>query len=205
MFTGIVEAIGSVVCIVQGERSYRLTVAEPRLVGEGLKLGDSVAINGVCLTVDALSTEGFIADVMPETVNCTSFASLRQGSSVNLERSLPVSGRLGGHIVTGHVDGVGTIAATEQDDNATLLKVETGEALLKLMVSKGSVAVDGVSLTAVQIDDDGFWVSLIPHTVEKTVLLRKEIRETVNIECDILGKYVQRLLRAETADRKDLP
>lgn len=189
MFTGIIEEVGTVRKIGGGT----LAIDAAKVI-EDVHLGDSIAVNGVCLTVTSFDREHFEADVMPETVRRTSFAELRKGSPVNLERALTLASRLGGHIVSGHIDGVGMVTDLRREGNALLLKVAASPALLRGIVEKGSVALDGISLTVAEVTDTDFTVSLIPHTREVTNLGSKKAGSLLNIETDMLGKYVERLL-----------
>lgn len=193
MFTGIIEEIGTVRRIERGAAGARLTIAA-KTVLEGTKLGDSIATNGVCLTVVAMTADGFSADVMAESLRRSSLGALQSGSPVNLERAMPMNGRFGGHIVSGHIDGTGTIASQKREDNAVWVTVNTSASLLRYIVEKGSIAIDGVSLTVAAVDQTGFSVSIIPHTGAQTILLDKKPGETVNLECDVIGKYVEKLL-----------
>jgi len=193
MFTGIVEEIGRVERIKHGQHSAVLTIHADTVL-EGTKIGDSIAVNGICLTVTAIHGNNFDADVMAETVRRTNFSSLHAGSRVNLERALTPMSRLGGHIVSGHIDGTGTISDMTREDNAVWVTVQTKPDLLKYMIEKGSIAIDGVSLTIAYVDDGCFKVSVIPHTGEETILLKKKPGDTVNLECDLIGKYVEKLL-----------
>ena len=161
---------------------------------EGSKIGDSIAVNGVCLTVTALLPDGFTADVMPETLRRSSLGALQTGDGVNLERAMPADGRFGGHIVSGHIDGLGRVASFRREENAVWLSIAADPALLRLVVEKGSIAIDGVSLTVAAVSDAGFQVSIIPHTAKETILLQKKAGDGVNLETDIVGKYVARLL-----------
>jgi len=163
-----------------------------------LKLGDSVAVNGICLTAAAISGKQFSADVMPETLNRTALGTLRSGSAVNLERAMASNGRFGGHIVSGHIDGVGKIARMQSDDNAVLVQIETEVSILRYVIEKGSIAIDGISLTIAGIDKRSFSVSIIPHTGTETTLLSKRPGDLVNLENDLIGKYVERLLQPQT-------
>lgn len=199
MFTGIIEEIGTVKQMIPGKESYRLTVSAEKVL-EGTKVGDSIATNGICLTVTAIRGNSFDADVMAETVRRTNFASLHAGSRVNLERALTLSSRLGGHIVSGHIDGTGTITSMIREDNAVWITVAAKDNLLKYMIEKGSIAIDGISLTLAYVDDECFKVSVIPHTGEETILLKKKPGDTVNLECDLIGKYVEKLLRCQPED-----
>lgn len=187
MFTGIIEEVGSVIGVTSGARSAVLTIAA-RKVLDGTKIGDSIAVNGACLTVCALSDSSFMADAMPETMQRTSLGSLRANSPVNLERALCVSDRLGGHIVSGHIDGTGRIASIVQDDNAVRMMISADPSITKYIIEKGSVALDGISLTVSYVDDAKFEVSVIPHTLSNTNLSKKRVSDLMNIECDIIGK-----------------
>ena len=192
MFTGIIEEVGTVRRVGGGTLSID---AEEILTD--VRLGDSIAVNGVCLTVTSFDKNHFEADVMPETVRRTSLAELRKGSPVNLERALTLASRLGGHIVSGHIDGVGTVAGLRQEGNALLLTVAAAPALLRGIVEKGSVALDGISLTVAAVTEETFTVSLIPHTREVTNLRAKRTGSRLNIETDIIGKYVEKLMTAK--------
>ena len=173
---------------------------------EDVALGDSIAVNGICLTVTHFDAAHFTADVMPETVRRTSLAGLKRGSRVNLERALTLRSRLGGHIVSGHIDGVGTIAAMQEEGNAILLTVRASADVLRYVVEKGSVALDGISLTVARVSAADFTVSLIPHTREITNLREKRMGSRLNIETDILGKYVEKLFPgAHTRGESDAP
>ena len=160
-----------------------------------LKIGDSVAVNGVCLTVCSKDSGGFTADVMHETLNRSSLGCLSVGSRVNLERAMAADGRFGGHIVSGHIDGVGCIRALQRDDNALWYTVEAAPQVLRYIVEKGSIAMDGISLTVVAVTDTGFTVSIIPHTQDETTLVKKKIGDVVNLENDVIAKYVEKLMR----------
>lgn len=194
MFTGIVEELGQVKALSLRGNSGTLTVKAKKVL-EGTKIGDSIAVNGVCLTVTNMKNNEFSADVMAETVRRSSLGALRDGSYVNLERAMAADGRFGGHIVAGHVDGVGTITAIEQDDNAIWFTITAPEQVLRYVVEKGSIAIDGISLTVARVEPDRFAVSVIPHTAAVTLLGRRRTGDRVNLESDIIGKYVERLLR----------
>ena len=172
-----------------------------------LKLGDSVAVNGVCLTASDLGDAYFSADVMHETLSRSTLGELKRGSKVNLERALPAQGRFGGHIVSGHIDGCGTISAIKQDDNAVWYTIKAGTELLRYIVPKGSIALDGISLTVARVTDSDFSVSLIPHTLKETALMYKRVGSRVNLENDILGKYVEKLLQpaSDTDEHRQVP
>lgn len=194
MFTGIIEEIGTISSVQKGEKSSRIAVKAKKVLQQ-VALGDSISTNGVCLTVSKVSSQGFEADVMAETLRRSNLGGLVVGSSVNLERALQYEGRLGGHIVTGHIDGTGKITALRREDNAVWVTVSTTEDILKYIVGKGSIAIDGISLTAAYVDDAVFQVSIIPHTGQETTLLSKATGDMVNLECDVIGKYVEKLLR----------
>lgn len=193
MFTGIIEEKGTVLDIYKTSVAARIKVAGNRIFSD-LKIGDSVAVNGVCLTAAEISEETFTADVMNETFSRSSLAELKKGSHVNLERAMSAGGRFGGHIVAGHVDGTGKIRGIEKDDNAVRYEIEAAQEILRYIVEKGSVAIDGISLTVTEVDSDSFSVSVIPHTAKETVLSEKNIGDRVNLENDIIGKYVERLM-----------
>ena len=193
MFTGIVEEIGKVRGIIHGSKSIKLTIQCSRITDD-IKLGDSIAVNGICLTVTKLGSDEFTADVMPETMRRTGLENLKVGYGVNLERALRLADRLGGHIITGHIDGTGVIVDRIMEDNAIWLTVEADADILKYIIMKGSVALDGTSLTVAYIDERCFKVSLIPFTAGETTLGSKEAGSKINIECDMLGKYVEKLV-----------
>lgn len=195
MFTGIVEELGGIKAIRRGPHSCALEI-EARRVLEDLRVGDSVAVNGVCLTATSVRPAGFTADVMHETLDRSSLAQAHPGTRVNLERAMAADGRFGGHIVAGHVDGVGSVARLERDDNAVWLTVQASPAVMALTVEKGSIAIDGVSLTVARVDAGTgmFAVSIIPHTFEVTALGLRRVGDVVNLETDVIGKYVAHLL-----------
>ena len=186
----------------RGAHSAVLSIGAEAVLSD-LKIGDSVAVNGVCLTATTVDAGGFTADVMHETLNRSSLGALVPGSPVNLERAMAANGRFGGHMVAGHIDGTGTITARRQDDNAVWYTVSAAPALLRYIVEKGSIAIDGISLTVASVAADRFSVSVIPHTAAVTVLGRKRPGDIVNLETDIIGKYVEKLLRpaADTAPK----
>ncbi len=196
MFTGLIEELGSVQAMVRGQKSVRLTIAARKVLAD-VRLGDSIAVNGTCLTVVDFSATFFTADIMPETVERTVLATLQKEDKVNLERTLAVGDRLGGHIVTGHIDGVGRITEKRRNDNAVLITLAAPAAVMKYIVPKGSVAIDGISLTVVEHSAAGFTVSLIPHTAAATTLGFKQAGDPVNLETDIIGKYVAKMLQGE--------
>ena len=202
MFTGIVEEMGTLRSIRRGAHSAVLSIGAETVLSD-LKIGDSVAVNGVCLTATTVDSGGFTADVMHETLSRSSLGSLVPGSPVNLERAMAAGGRFGGHIVSGHIDGTGTITDVRKDDNAVWYTVTAAPSLLRYIVEKGSIAIDGISLTVATMAAGRFSVSVIPHTAEVTVLGRKRPGDIVNLETDIIGKYVEKLLRpaADTAPK----
>ena len=192
MFTGIIEEIGTVRRIEHGAKGARLTI-QAKTVLEDTRIGDSIATNGVCLTVVSMTGDSFSADVMAESLRRSSLGTLQGGSPVNLERAMAANGRFGGHIVSGHIDGTGTIASQKREDNAVWVKIKTPAPLLRYIVEKGSIAIDGVSLTVAAVTDTDFSVSIIPHTGAQTILLGKKPGDPVNLECDVIGKYVEKL------------
>lgn len=194
MFTGIIEEIGKIVSIKNGAKSSVLTI-NGKLIFEDMHIGDSIAVNGVCLTVTSKTNDTFTADVMAETLRRSSLGSLKVGSYVNLERAMAANGRFGGHIVSGHIDGTGEIESFVKEDNAVWVTIKTPDKLLKYIIEKGSIAIDGISLTVAYVDDRCFKVSLIPHTGANTTLLDKKPGDIVNLENDVVGKYVEKLLR----------
>lgn len=202
MFTGIVEEKGKVKAIRKGTSSSRLTI-EGNIIFSDLKLGDSVAVNGVCLTASDISGNTFTADVMHETLKRSSLGSLTTGSFVNMERAMSAEGRFGGHIVSGHIDGTGVIREMKKDDNAVWITINTDAEILRLIVEKGSITIDGISLTVTEVTDTSFSVSVIPHTAISTTLLDKGMGDTVNLENDVISKYVERLLGKKNIESKD--
>ncbi|HWL11928.1 MAG TPA: riboflavin synthase [Ureibacillus sp.] len=189
MFTGIIEDQGKVTAIQKDVNSMQLTIVTPKIVSDA-HLGDSIAVNGVCLTVTHLNNDEMTVDVMPETVKATTIHKLKLGDFVNLERAMSANGRFGGHFVSGHVDGVGTIKSKRPVSNAVYIEVEMAKELLANCIPKGSITIDGTSLTLFQVSDSSVTVSIIPHTYDETILGRKGVGETVNIETDLFGKYV---------------
>ena len=194
MFTGIIEEQGFLIRL-QRSGGETVLVIRADTVLRGTKVGDSIAVNGVCLTVTRINGDGFEADVMPETLRRSSLGRLNPGDPVNLERAMPADGRFGGHIVAGHVDGTGVIRGIRNEGNAVLFTISAEPEVLRYIVEKGSVAVDGISLTVVQVTSSDFTVSVIPHTRAVTSLSGKKAGDMVNLENDIIGKYVERLLQ----------
>lgn len=197
MFTGIVEEVGKVKHIFSGSTSGEIEIAASKVL-EGTKVGDSIAVNGVCLTVTRLNSSNFTADVMPETMRRTNLGRLKTGSSVDLERAMAADGRFGGHIVSGHIDGTGTIESMRTEENAVWVKISTSSQIMELIIEKGSITIDGISLTVAKLGEKDFQVSIIPHTGSETILLSKKPGDLVNLENDVLGKYVKRLLGFST-------
>lgn len=194
MFTGIIEEVGTVRRIERGAKGARLTIGA-KTVLEDTKIGDSIATNGVCLTVVSMNGDSFSADVMAESLRRSALGSLQSGSPVNLERAMAANGRFGGHIVSGHVDGTGRITRIRRDDTAIWYTVACDAALLRYIVEKGSITIDGISLTVAAVTAQDFSISAIPHTVAQTVLSERREGDVVNLECDIIGKYVEKLLQ----------
>ncbi|TFE29943.1 riboflavin synthase [Cohnella luojiensis] len=196
MFTGLIEEIGVLRSVQRRGEAMILTISANKVLAD-VKMGDSISVNGVCLTVVEFDRNGFSVDVMPETFRLTNLKSIKQGSSLNLERAMMAGGRFGGHLVQGHVDGTGTIKGRIAEANAVVFTIEPNDPqLLRHVVQQGSVTLDGISLTVIAVDRDAcaFSVSIIPHTLRETVLQHKHPGDTLNIECDILGKYVDHLL-----------
>lgn len=202
MFTGIVEEIGTVAAIQKGVQSSRLTLCGERIF-EDMHIGDSIAVNGVCLTVTTKTASTFTVDVMAETLRRSSLGALSKGSRVNMERAMAANGRFGGHIVSGHIDGTGVIESFVREDNAVWVTVSCGAKLLKYIIEKGSIAIDGISLTVAYVDDKCFKVSLIPHTGANTTLLEKKVGDIVNLENDVVGKYIDKLLHFKDVDDQE--
>lgn len=195
MFTGIVEEIGEIAAVSVGADSCVYTVRASKIL-EDIHIGDSIAVNGVCLTVTSFGGGCFTADVMNESLRRSNLGDLKRGSKVNLERAMAANGRFGGHIVSGHIDGTGILRSYEREANAVWVTITAGEELMRYIIMKGSVALDGVSLTVARVYKDAFAVSLIPHTGEETTLLNKRVGDRINIENDVVGKYVEKLCGA---------
>lgn len=193
MFTGLIEEIGIVKSVHQSGKSAALVVGASKIL-EDVKLGDSIATNGVCLTVTSFTANEFTVDVMPETMMRSNLGKLTGGSKVNLERAMKVGDRFGGHIVSGHIDGTGVIKAFTEDENAIWVTVACDRQVLKYIIEKGSITIDGISLTVAYVDDKTFKVSIIPMTKDETTLIAKKVGDDVNLECDMVGKYVEKLM-----------
>jgi len=194
MFTGIIEEIGTIKSIEIGTNYHQITIKSDNLIND-IKVGDSISVNGVCLTVSSLSSDAFQADVMPETVSKTSLTSLKTGSSVNLERAMSANGRFGGHFVYGHIDNIGKIIEKKNQGNAIIFRILIPKNFGNLIVPKGSIAVDGISLTVVETGIDYFTISIIPHTLENTILGNRDVGDVVNLEFDMLARYVNNYLK----------
>jgi riboflavin synthase len=201
MFTGIVEEIGKIKAINGSQDSVEMVI-KARKILDDVNLGDSISVNGVCLTVTEFTSDGFTVDVMPETVKSTSLRDLQRNDNVNLERAMSANGRFGGHIVSGHVDGIGKIVRKVPKGNAVYYEIEIPEELIQFMIYKGSVTVDGTSLTIFGLTKNTFTLSLIPHTLTETILRNKGVGDIVNIECDMLGKYVSQFMRRSFGNEK---
>lgn len=196
MFTGIIEELGTIKNISIRGSSGQIAIRAKKVLA-GTKIGDSIAVNGICLTVTSLQKDGFTADVMAETVRRSSLSCASGGQAVNLERAMAADGRFGGHIVSGHIDGTGKITSYREEENAVWVAVETTPEIMALIVEKGSICIDGISLTVASVNGSSFQVSIIPHTGEETTLLKKKPGDLVNLENDVIGKYVQKLLGLE--------
>jgi len=199
MFTGIIEETGTVIAVKKGSQSARIKIAAQKILTD-LHVGDSINTNGACLTVSHFDDHGFEVDVMHESLDRTNLGQLQPGSRVNLERALQLSDRLGGHLVSGHIDGGGRILSIQKDDTAYWFTISAAPGILKYIVQKGSVALDGISLTVAGIAPGSFKVSIIPHTAAETTLLLKKTGELLNIECDLIGKYIERFVHPESEE-----
>ena len=202
MFTGIIEELGTVKSLNMSGNSGSINIKAHKVL-EKTQIGDSIAVNGICLTVTSLQPDGFTADVMAETVRRSSLGSAKAGDKVNLERAMSAEGRFGGHIVSGHIDGTGTIMEYRKEENAVWVTIGTSAEILELIVEKGSICIDGISLTVAAVSDSDFSVSIIPHTGEETTLLKKKPGDKVNLENDVVGKYVQKLLGLKSQEKKE--
>ena len=201
MFTGLIEEVGALQSVRRAPDAAVLAIRAQNVL-EGVKIGDSIAVNGVCLTVTSYSRDTFTADVMPETLARTGLGQLAPGDPVNLERALAAGERFGGHFVSGHVDGTGRIASRKPYGNAILFEIAAPDEILRYVIPKGSIAIDGTSLTVVAVEDHSFTVSIIPHTLEQTVLKYKRAGEAVNLECDMIGKYIERFITFREEKKK---
>ncbi|MGD9852938.1 MAG: riboflavin synthase [Nitrospirales bacterium] len=198
MFSGIVEEMGAIQAIERSLAGAKIFLLASHIMGD-LQIGDSVSVSGTCMTVVEKTETGFVIDASTETLNCTTLGTISAGSPVNLERAVQLNARMGGHLVTGHVDGIGTLRLREQQGNAILMQIEAPEDILRYCVPKGSITVDGISLTINMVKKHSFDVAIIPHTAKVTTLGLKQPGETVNLESDLIGKYVERLLQASGA------
>ena len=203
MFTGIIEEIGTIKSVKRGPVSATLVV-NASLVLKDLKVGDSINTNGTCLTVTGFGNDFFNTDVMAETMRKTNLNELKPGSVVNLERAMQAGGRFGGHMVSGHIDGTGHISNFSKEGIATWVTIEAGEEILRYIIYKGSVAIDGISLTVAEANEKGFQVSLIPHTSMETTLLKKKQGDSVNIECDMMAKYIEKFINQKQQNRSKI-
>lgn len=195
MFSGIVEEMGAVQSVEKGLAGAKFSILASAIL-EDLKVGDSVSVSGACLTATSIDEQSFLVDVSTETLNCTNFGTIGVGTPLNLERAMKLNARMSGHLVTGHVDGLGTLRAREQDGNAIYLTVEASEDIMRYCVPKGSITIDGISLTINTVTAHSFSVTIIPHTAKVTTIGLKQVGEAVNLESDLIGKYVERLLQA---------
>lgn len=199
----MIEEVGRLKSIRKKENSIKLSIDANKIL-QDIQLGDSIAVNGICLTTTSFTDREFTADVMAETLSRTSLSILKGNSEVNLERAMPMNGRFGGHIVTGHIDGTGTIVKVEKDKTAIWYTIKTTKGIMKYIVEKGSIAIDGISLTVAKVAGEEFSVSIVPHTLEHTTLLSKKANDIVNLENDCIGKYVEKLLNSENKQKSGL-
>lgn len=202
MFTGIIEEIGKIKDIKKGQKSSTMIIYASKVI-ENTSIGDSICTNGVCLTVTDKSKDSFSADIMAETLRMSNLGNLKIGSYINLERALTLDKRLGGHLVSGHIDGTGEIISRNKEDNAIWITIKASSEILRYIIKKGSITIDGISLTVAYVDESIFKLSIIPHTGRHTTLLDKKEGETVNLECDLIGKYVEKLLALDDLDAKE--
>ena len=194
MFSGIVEEMGAVQAIEKGLAGAKISILASAILDD-LHVGDSVSVSGACLTAIKIEDQSFFVDVSTETMNCTNFGTIAVGTPLNLERAMKLNARMGGHLVTGHIDGIGTLRAREQDGNAIYLTVEASEDIMRYCVPKGSITIDGISLTINSVTAHSFSVAIIPHTAKVTTIGLKQVGDAVNLESDLIGKYVEQLLR----------
>ena len=203
MFTGIIEEVGIIKQVYKDNKSLKLNIDAKKILNN-VKIGDSISTNGVCLTVISILDKTFTVDVMPESTKRSNLGALKKGDDVNLERALKANGRFDGHMVSGHIDGTGKIVSYNKDENAVWIRIKADDKILKYVVEKGSITLDGVSLTVAYVFDDGFSVSIIPHTGSITTLLNNKIGNEINIECDILGKYIEKLIGLNNNSKLDI-
>ena len=202
MFTGIIEEKGTIAKVIKGSGTYKLVVSCEKVLGKNAseeyeiptQIGDSIAVNGICLTVTELTESTFTCDVMPETLSRTSLNGVKPGTPVNLERAMPAYGRFGGHFVSGHIDGTGKVTSVKNDGNAVWYEISTSREIAGLIVEKGSIAIDGISLTVAEVSGTSFKVSIIPHTIEETILPYRKAGSIVNLENDVIGKYTKKII-----------
>ncbi len=202
MFTGIIEETGELSEIKKETLSAKIKIRCQKVL-DGTKIGDSIAVNGICLTVTSLAKDGFTADVMAETMRRSSLSELKVPGKVNLERAMAADGRFGGHIVSGHIDGTGRVTGIQQEENAVWYTIAAEPGLLRYIVEKGSVALDGISLTVAKVTEQDFQVSVIPHTRKETALSEKRAGSLINIECDVVGKYIEKLISRKAAPAQE--
>ncbi len=202
MFTGIIEEIGFIKEIRKGPKSIALTIGGKRIFSD-LVIGDSVSVNGVCLTATSIKEHSFTADVMPETMKQTNFGLLQVGDPVNLERAMAANGRFGGHMVAGHVDGKGQVCGIEKNDNAIIFTFKASKAIMDYVIYKGSIAIDGISLTVMRRTESTFSVSIIPHTLGETILAYAKMGTQVNLESDIAGRYIRHFMKLDAEEDKE--
>ncbi|MBN1051686.1 riboflavin synthase [Clostridium botulinum] len=202
MFTGIVEEVGSLEKLTLGG-GFGVIEIRANKVLENTKIGDSIASNGVCLTVLEMTKSSFKANVMGETLEKSSLGSLKSGNKINLERAMKLEDRFGGHIVSGHIDGVGKITDIEKKVDGIWFTISASKEILKYIIYKGSIAIDGISLTVAYVDDEKFKVSVIPHTLENTILYEKKVQSVINLECDVVGKYIEKLVNNKDKEIKN--
>ncbi len=195
MFSGIIEEMGAVRAVEKTLGGAKFSILASTILSD-LEVGDSVSVSGACLTATTIENQGFLVDVSTETLNCTNFGNITVGTPLNLERAMKLNARMSGHLVTGHVDGIGTLRVREQDGNAIYLTVESSEDIMRYCVAKGSITMDGISLTINSVTDHSFSVAIIPHTAKVTTIGLKQVGDIVNLESDLIGKYVERLLQA---------
>ena len=204
MFTGIVEEVGKIVSVKKGAQSLLLTIGG-NTIFDDLKIGDSVAVNGVCLTATTIGNYQFTADVMPESISMTTFTNLKVNQPVNLERAMAANGRFGGHIVAGHVDGTGRIVSMKRTDNAIVFTISAPKSIMDYVIYKGSITIDGISLTIMRRTNSSFSVSIIPHTLGETILGFAHIGTEVNLETDIAGRYIRHFMNLGSEPTEDKP